>query len=63
MQPDQEFESRANMDSEFIDFEERCENCGRMYIYHETQVWSGTVATLCPEGKGFFELQEKDENL
>jgi ferredoxin len=53
-----EFESRANMDSQFIDFEERCANCGRMYCYHKTLNWFGLCLAVCPNLRGFFKFMD-----
>jgi ferredoxin len=58
---EQEMENRANAYSDFTDLEELCANCGECYACHETKPWMGTVATVCPSGKGFFALPEAEE--
>lgn len=58
-----ELDARANGASEFIDFEERCIRCQRMYAYHETRAWRGKIATVCPDGDGVFTLPEADEGI
>lgn len=63
MEPWEELESRANAGNEFVDFEQACANCGRMYGYHEKRVWYGVVAYVCPEKTGVFVLPEADDGL
>jgi hypothetical protein len=65
MTPDEQIESRANLDSQFIDFEERCSDCGRMYCQHEEVFGENTILYVCPlwqwppKGKGVFVLPEE----
>jgi len=60
---EEEMEGRANMDSEFIDSEERCANCGRFYCYHETRNGCRGLATYCPSACTVFRLPSLEDVL
>jgi hypothetical protein len=63
MTPDENMEFRANFASEWMPEEEVCGNCGFSYGMHETRIWYRVLATACPNDKGVFVVQEKDEDL
>lgn len=63
MQPDEQQESRANLDSQFIDFEERCSNCSQMFAYHETRIGCRGLATYCPGACTVFRLPTLEDAL
>lgn len=63
MEQSEEIESRANMESELIDFEERCGNCFRMYCYHETRNGCRGLATYCPGACTVFRVMDREDTL
>lgn len=61
MQPSDELESRAKLDSQFIDFEERCAECSQMFAYHELRTGCRGLAAYCPGACTVFRLPSLED--